>query len=96
MPFDDSAEPLEESADILRGFRRRAADYLRGRSAEFVKLLVICTVCTYIKQAKRKSIVHVCTYVRILAINIVISTYILAWPRINKRSRNDKESQGHW
>ena len=44
MPFDDSAEPLEESADILRGFRRRAADYLRGRSAEFVKLLVTCTI----------------------------------------------------
>ena len=44
MPLDDSAEPLEESADILRGFRRRAADYLRGRSAEFVKLLLTRTV----------------------------------------------------
>ena len=53
MPFYKSDDTLwwfrghfYNSADILRRFRRKIADYRHGDSADFVKYLVMCTVAT--------------------------------------------------
>ena len=83
MPFDDSADALDDSTDILRIFRGEAADYQRSKSAVFGKFLVTSTVHTnssdpYTQYIRTCVLVIVCVCVCVCVCGVCVCVCVCA------------------